>query len=95
MQFVPTALCEGIVTHISKKNKDPQSCDFSHSISVCSVITNLFENNLPLKISNRCDQGDHQLSFRLGLGVGNRHAVFVSILEGHKRIKKPFNCLCN
>ena len=83
-QYVPDALCEGIVTCVQKKNKDPKSCDSYRPITVCSVLGKLFENVLYREISYKCDHGDQQFGFREGFGVQNAHAAFLAIFERHK-----------
>ena len=61
---------------------------------VYSVTAKLFEKIVLLKISSVIME-IISLVFGAGLGVGNAHAVLVSILETHERMKKPDICMWN
>ena len=87
-QYILDALCEGIVTCVPKKNKDPKSCDSYRPITVCSVLGKLFEKVLYREISHKCDHRDQQFGFPEGLGIQNAHAAFLAIFECHKHSKR-------
>ena len=86
--YVPSLMGEGKVVCIRKKGKDPSYCSSYRPITLCSVISKLFENILLPYLSTKCDVGDHQLGFRSGVGVQNAHAIFLEILEHHHKLKK-------
>ena len=88
-QSVPQGLCQGVVTCIHKKGKDPKDCSSYRPITICSVLAKLLEKILCPIVAARADVGDNQFGFRSGLGVQNAHATFISIVEKFKKRKTP------
>ena len=86
--YVPSLMGEGKVVCICKKGKDPSHCPSYKPITLCSVISKLFEKILLPCLSTKCDVGDHQCGFQSGVGVQNTHTIILEILEHHHKIKK-------
>jgi hypothetical protein len=87
-QYVPKTLCEGLVTCVSKKNKDPALCNSYRPITICSVLSKLLEKIICPFLREKCDFVDHQFGFRQDLGVQNAHSLLLSIMERHKIMKE-------